>query len=368
MRDPNHQEGENKSLELTDNMQNTTHTENSQNEAIILPEETTDTQPLTVTNSNGILLRVYLDEKVGSRIKRFLIGKKPAIFAEEKVLMLVGVSPDAKRNAIHGIFNYILLGPVTMQNVRTNEITAYTIYPQKDSLCDYILTIINMPSFEGLEESQITVCIKQVLEIQPFESGLDAIGYVVESSLTRRSNTMETHKAIHRSILKIFNTNIEIIPLIFDLSDEFMPKKRPIDAIDAISDIGIKSADSPPFNYTKHATQEQKIAGNHDNWFKFFMKFNLAEVQSLQLPKYKLLECQRLQTTIKGLQPQISQILIKIEEIYIEREQIVAHQDDIKSNRRIYLSDECPSYNKKNKEVSSWPTCNQLHSMQALLS
>ncbi len=321
------------------------------------------TQSTLIDRENSIYeLKMRAGKKFPSNLKiaRRYIGRRTVGCVNEKVLMIVGATGAGKSTLINGIVNYlfgvqwddafrfkmIVEQAGTQINSITNTITAYTIYWQEGSPCNYTLTIIDTPGFgdtSGLKrDKEITKQIKEFFSISCDVGGidhLDGIGFVTRASQARLTHTQ---RYVFDAILAIFGN--DIASNIFMMITFADGKKPPV--VDAIKASNIPYSKYFKFNnsalFPTVADKEEDDEGDFDELFwamgmkslkNFFKHFETAQPRSLQLTREVLEERQRLETNVNGLQPQINQGLAKMEEMRKERKIIKDHEADIETNK-----------------------------------
>ena len=331
--------------------------------------------------------------KTTSKIARCFVGDKPpqALNVPEKVLMVVGATGAGKSTLINAIVNYILgvkwtdsyrfrlisEPPSANAGSVTKWITAYTIYYQFGGPVPYTLTIVDTPGFgdtSGLErDKEITKQIKEFFSIPLQEGGIDhidGIGFVSQASLARLTHTQ---RYVFDSILSTFGKDIgDNIFLMLTFADG---NKPPV--IEAI-----KSADIPYRKYFKFnnsalypqppGDMEEEEEGDFNELFwtmgqnslkRFFVCFDEVKPKSLQLTKEVLLERERLEANVNGLQPQITEGLSKMDEMHKEQKILEEHENDIKNNkefeRTIWVTKQKRVDLKRGVYVTNCLTCNR---------
>ena len=341
-------------------------------------------------NIYGLKLRQGKKFPAIPKIARCYIGREPVNKVTEKVLMIVGATGAGKSTLINGIVNYlfgvqwndkfrfkmIVEQPSFLANSVTNAITAYTIYWQEGSPCDYTLTIIDTPGFgdtSGLKrDKEITKQIKDFFSIPSKNGGidhLDGIGFVTQASQSRLTHTQ---RYVFDAILAIFGHDIaNNIFMMITFADG---KKPPV--VDAIKASNIPYSKYFKFNnsalFPTTADKEEDDEGDFDELFwamgmkslkNFFNNFETAQPRSLQLTREVLEERQRLETNVNGLQPQINQGLAKMEEMRKERKIIEDHEADIKTNKEFKYKIKLIKQRKVNTDakhyVTNCLTCNR---------
>ena len=340
-------------------------------------------------------LPIISDEKLKttSKIARCFVGDKPpqALGVPEKVLMVVGATGAGKSTLINAIVNYILgvkwtdsyrfrlisEPPSANAGSVTKWITAYTMYYQYGSPVPYTLTIVDTPGFgdtAGLErDKEITKQIKEFFSIPPQEGGIDqidGIGFVSQATLARLTHTQ---RYVFDSILSTFGKDIsDNIFLMLTFADSNKP--RVIEAI--------KSADIPYRKYFKFNNsalypqlpddieEEEESDFNELFWImgqkslnRFFECFDEVKPKSLQLTKEVLLERERLEANVNGLQPQITEGLSKMDLMHKEQKILEEHENDIKNNKEFERTIWVPKHKRVDLQqgvyVTNCLTCNR---------
>ncbi|XP_068232723.1 uncharacterized protein [Palaemon carinicauda] len=300
------------------------------------------------------------------KLQKFEFGEEKDAMPE-KVIMFVGSTGSGKTTLINGIFNYIF-GVDWNDNFRckliteseshnqaksqTSAISSYTIHHREGFKIPYSLTIIDTPGFgdvEGIErDKEITEQIRSF-----FSTGgiggidkLDAVGFVVQSSLPRLT---PTQRYIFDQILSLFGKDIaENIFMLLTFADGQPPQ--------VLS--GIKEAKMPYKKYFKFNNSAlyacNKVVENQDRdsddegdnnfdamfWkmgeksFRMFLKdLNLTESKSLTLTKDVLNERHQLEVSIAGIRMDIQIGLNKLEQLSKEVDVLKTHHADIERNK-----------------------------------
>jgi len=280
----------------------------------------------------------------------------PTKVLTEKVLMVVGATGAGKTTLINGMMNYILGVEwdddfrfklivedhrVSQANSQTKSITAYTFYPMKGSAIPYKFTIIDTPGFgdtEGLRrDKEITKQIKEFFSIPPPNGidHIDGIGVVTQASVARLTLTQ---KYIFNSVLSIFGNDVsKNIFLMITFADGQRPP-----VVDAIREANVPCHEYFKFNNSALFAKNSEAENTFDEMFwdmgfhsfqSFFNKFLKCESVSLQLTKEVLKEREQLQTTLEGLNPQISMGLSRIAEMRQEELILQVHEKEIETNK-----------------------------------
>ena len=183
-----------------------------------------------------------------------------------------------------------------------SDINAYTLYPTKDSLIPYTLTLIDTPGFgdvSGIERDKVIVKQIELFFCLDPPNGIDTlhgIGFVTKANDERLTITQ---KYIFHSILAIYGKNIK--DNIF-LMTTFCDGIRPSLVIDAA-----KEADVPFEIFFKFNNSALYHEGSADNTFdmmywklgmasyeQFIKDFEKAQPKSLTLSKEVLREHEQL--------------------------------------------------------------------------
>ena len=299
-------------------------------------EEMRDTEAMVARQSFGAPDRIELGET-------------------EKVFMLVGATGAGKTTLINAMVNYILgvqwkdefrfnciteETKATQAYSQTQDITAYTFHPMKDSAVPYTFTIIDTPGYgatEGLErDKKITKQINDFFSIPPPDGidHLDGIGFVVQTSQPRLTSAQNY---IFDSILSIFGNDVSKNIFIMITFADDQPQPPVLEAIKA--KIPSHSGEHFKFNNSALVAKEFKTKFDEACWeiclhsFKsFFEEFRKASPVSLSLTQEVLKEREQLHVLIEGLRDQITRRLNKVEEMRQEEIVLQQHQKEIETN------------------------------------
>ena len=293
-------------------------------------------------------------------IAKVQVGQEPTAtvptttVTQNKVLMVVGATGAGKSTLINGIANYIM-GVRWNDNFRfkliaestsndqsksqTSCITAYTFPKMNGSPLPYSLTVIDTPGFGdtgGLKrDEKITSQIKEFFRNE--EEGIDqlhAIGFVTQASLARLT---PTQRYIFDAILSVFGKDIgSNIHLMTTFADGQIPP-----VINAVKVAEVPFENHYKFNNSAlFATRTTGGVVDELFWdlgigsFKdFFAKFALMEPRSLHLTKEVLKEREQLETSIEGLQPQISAGLAERDRLHETEKALRQHETEIRDNK-----------------------------------
>ena len=258
--------------------------------------------------------------------KEVVSSSTSAATVKQKVLMLVGATGAGKTTLINGIANYIM-GVEWEDDFRfkmisekqssdqtksqTKVITAYTFHKEQGFPFPYSLTIVDTPGFgdvEGLKrDKKITAQIKEFFSSEKGIDQVHAIGFVVQSSLPRLT---QTQSYIFNAILSIFGKDIaENILLMTTFADSEEPQ-----VLDAV-----RKAEVPfkrYFIFNNAALFSSKLSHRAlfnkafwkmgvESYTEFFDALSTLDPRSLQLTKEVLTERQHLEVCLEGLMPQI---------------------------------------------------------------
>ena len=289
----------------------------------------------------------------GKNIAKYVIGKPPPQSFNEKVLMLVGATGAGKTTLLNGIANFILgvcfedsfrfkvdtaEAAINQAHSQTSLITAYTFYPMDSSRLPYPLTVIDTPGFgdtKGITSDKEIV--KQVSDFFSLEGelGIDhlnGVGFVTQASLPHLT---PTQRYIFESILSIFGTDVSSnMFLMTTFSDG---QESPVLS-------AVKAAEVPYgsiFKFNNSALFAEPTTNELNRLFwdlgmesfsTFFSEFRRVEPVSIQLTKEVLMERQRLEVLLQGLQDNIATGLDKVNELCEEEKVFMENKEEMKLN------------------------------------
>lgn len=294
-------------------------------------------------------------------IAKVQVGQEPTVkvpatatATQNRVLMVVGATGAGKSTLINGIANYIMgvhwdddfrfkliteSGSHDQSKSQTSCITAYTFPVMKGSPLPYSLTVIDTPGFGdtgGLERDEnITKQIKEFFRNE--EEGIDqlhAIGFVTQASLARLT---PTQRYIFDAILSVFGKDIgSNIHLMTTFADGQIPP-----VVNAVKVAKVPFENHYKFNNSA-LFASRTTGGKVDELFwdlgigsfkEFFDKFALMEPRSLHLTKEVLKEREQLETSIQGLQPQITAGLAERDRLLKTETALKQHEAEIRDNK-----------------------------------
>ena len=303
------------------------------------------------------------------KLRKYDLGQElTGSVKNEKVVLLLGATGSGKSTLINGIVNYILgvtwkdssrfklvdestsgKKSASQAKSQTIWITSYTIHHQSEYRVPYTLTVVDTPGFGDTSGIQRDKEIMQQIK-QLFNSGgqmgidqIDAVGFVVQSSLPRLT---PTQKFIYDSILSLFGK--DILGNIFMLLT-FSDGQRP-PVLGGLKEAGLpleekffKFNNSALFarNVCDESKDEDVQAMKFDRKFwkmgttsykQFLNHLKKVEAKSLSLSKEVLDERQRLEVYIEGLQIDVQYTLNKLEQLEVEQRILKNHEADIKKN------------------------------------
>jgi hypothetical protein len=315
------------------------------------------------------------------RLRKCYVGQAGLVNGcpeQEKIIMVVGATGAGKSTMINAFVNYFYgtqwndsfrLKLITEEDEgingiaksqtksQTRSITAYTLHYQEGCQVPYTLTIIDTPGFgdvEGIKrDEEITKQIREFFMIKGPNGidHLDAIGFVVQSSLGRLT---PTQKYIFDSILSIFGK--DIASNMFSLIT--FADGQPPPVLEAIKEAAVPSITHFKFNnsalYAVNQSEDgDEEEGNIDGMFwkigvgslkKFFLEFQKVKPVSLVLTKEVLTERQHLEAFVQGIQPQIKLGLHKLEVLRQETRILEDHAIDIEKNKSFTYTVNVPKH------------------------
>ncbi|XP_051899557.1 uncharacterized protein LOC127585883 [Pristis pectinata] len=356
-------------------------------------------ESLLILKGNPSVYKLILKKEVFDQSKKFVKFSfgKPKLNPTMKTLMVLGATGSGKTTLINGMINYIL-GVEWGHNFRfklihentgksqaesqTSAITAYQLHHQVGFKIDYSLTIIDTPGFgdtRGISQDQwITDHIREFFNSAEAVDQVDAVCFVVQSSLARLT---QTQKYIVHAILSIFGKDIaDNIQILVSFSDGQRP---PVLEALLVAEVPCrKDENGMPVHFkfnssaifaqrpdSGNTANEGRSSGiwemekDNDNFDaiywklgacsmkKFFTALSTMEAKSLSLTKEVLNERQQLQAAVKGLQFQIRNRLIKLEELRETKRILKENQDEMEANKNYEYEVNVINRKKKNTEA-----------------
>ncbi|XP_029443845.1 uncharacterized protein LOC115083907 [Rhinatrema bivittatum] len=295
--------------------------------------------------------------------RKFSLGENTYSHAH-KTIMMIGATGTGKTTLINGMINYILgvewkddfrfkaineVTGKTQAESQTSEVTAYEINYAEGFKIPYSLTIIDTPGFgdtRGLEQDkQIVEKIREFFSIPQGIDHLNAVCFVVQASLARLTHTQ---KYIFHSILSIFGHDIkDNIQVLVTFADGNTPPV--LDAINKSEVPCLKDEKGVPhhfkFNNSALFVSNANSGNERFNFNEMFWEMGLASFEiffsslgqlkstSLRLTKQVLEEREKLEVTIQGLQPLISQGLLNLEEIRMTQKALEQNRGDMEDSK-----------------------------------
>ena len=308
-------------------------------------------------------------EDTGSRIRAVEVATSD-MNAEHKVLLVVGGTGSGKSTMINALFNYIVgidwkddfrlklvedAGQGQRPNQafsQTNWITAYTIYAQPFFRIKITLTIVDTPGFcdtSGIKrDREIMDQMKEFFTASPDMRihGLDAVGFVVQSSLPR----LTAHQ-IHsfECILSLFGHDLtNNIFMLLTFADGQKPQ-----VLSGIQEARLPYTSCFKFNnsalYAKKGVSDvygiDDDDDEDDDFDEMFWRMTysslkaftteLCNVQptSLYLTRNVLNDRSELENTVQKLQRKIRRGLNKLEQLESKEKNLQMIKYDVRKNK-----------------------------------
>ena len=284
-------------------------------------------------------------------LKKIETAKGLGVF-HEKVIMLLGATGSGKTTLINAMFNFLLgvkyeddfrvklVDEVTASSQahsQTKTITAYTIHCHKWFAVPYTLTIVDTPGFgdtEGIHrDKEIMEHIRKFFETKgPYGiDRLDAVGFVVQSSLPRLT---QTQRYIYDSILSLFGKDIgQNIFLLCTFSDNETPQ-----VLSGILEANIPYSQYYVFNngslFKPNGIFDHHFMEMGGKNFKNFMKaISKAKPKSLTQTSIVLKFRHELESALQNIQQNICLGLNTIEELKKDRKALKKYKNDMEKNK-----------------------------------
>lgn len=194
-------------------------------------------------HSKDFMIPVYelpMEKTMYGSITRYTIGEPtPGQSTCDKKLMIVGTAGADKTSLINAMINFIFdvkwedmfRFKVARDESKHDQISIYTVYPQKGSPLDFTLTIIDTPEFQdvsGVEQNdRITQQIQELFKGSYDIDFLNGIALVTSADLLK-SGPVKTY-AFH-SILSTFGNDLagNMFMMVTSGSDQYSPIITPI--------------------------------------------------------------------------------------------------------------------------------------------
>ncbi|CAF1389069.1 unnamed protein product [Adineta steineri] len=338
----------------------------------------------------------------GSCLRKCHIGQQIPVhgcYPPEKNIMILGATGAGKSTMVNALVNYYYgvqwnddfrLKLITEEDEgqegvaksqaksQTSWITAYTLHQQPGCSLPFTLTLIDTPGYgdsEGIKrDAEITKQIRELFTIQG-DNGIDhidAIGFVVQSSVARLTHTQ---KYVFDSILSLFGKNIasNIMLIITFCDGQTPPVLTALAEAQVPYEKSFKFNNSSLFSRNNFSENTNDLAGKFDYMFwdlgisslqQFFLDFQKVQPVSLSLTQETLKERHRLEITVQGIQPQIQNGLSKLETLRQEAVVMKKHVVDINDNKGFKYTvkvQKCRKVDLKPGEVvTSCIVCNQV--------
>eukprot|EP00731_Ephydatia_muelleri_P027170 Em0019g43a len=302
----------------------------------VLPSKCIENGPPTIYEPISITVSENSHRLIATRA----IGKENSIHpAPGKVMLVVGATGSGKSTLINGLTNYVYgvrwddpfryklivdEGGRSQSKSQTTWITAYTFHKTEYSVLPYTLTVIDTPGFgdtKGIErDKEIADQIKELFTDCRNHLGLRQL------------------KDIFDATLSIFGKDIASnIMLVATFADN---KQPPV--YEAVKVANVPYHKAFKFNNSALYSPNDDRADLYDSLFwelarqsfsTFFAEFVSLKPQSLTLIREVLKERDTLETTLRGLQPQIQLGLSKTDVLNQERCILQRHEAQINESK-----------------------------------
>ncbi|WAQ94889.1 hypothetical protein MAR_007360 [Mya arenaria] len=276
--------------------------------------------------------------------------------------MMIGETGTGKSTLVDGMANYILSvnwdDPFrfTIINLEEEEkrrkknralsqtewITCYTIHPEKGSRLPYSINIIDTPGFgdtRGLERDQEIVTQIRELFSKTGPQGVDSIDAVCFLIKAPDARLTPLQSYIFQSIMSLFGKDIENnISSLITFADGIDP---PVFA--ALLESGLPFGKRFTFNnsglFAKNIDLDNTSLApmfwdmGMKGFRNFFQTLDTMSKKSLRMTSDVLYERNRLEVTIKNLEPKLDAGLLKVNQLKAEIKLFEDHKADIANNK-----------------------------------
>ena len=308
-------------------------------------------------------------------ITKYTIGEPiPGQSVDEKILMIVGATGADKTTLINVMVNYMcgvnwkddFRFRLVRDELVHDQINAYTIYPEKGSLLDFTLTIIDTPEFQGLSNvEQHNQIAQQMQGLFDDINHLNGIGLVTSANLPQ-SGPVKTY--IFNSILSLFGKNLagSIFMMVTSADNQYPP------VITAIKEANIPFKTYYKFEnsilYASNANSEVDTCWemNFVSLQQFFVVFSNTERVNLDLTinmlhKYKEL---KLEGDVNKLNELVNNSKSKLEELKEEEDKLHKCEEDITNFKEFTYTtkvvEKIKKYDPSNEVVTFCTICEYL--------
>lgn len=331
---------------------NRNETEADDNKERVLFSNLIEKGPPTIYEPISTIVNMNKDRRIATRV----IGKDNPLYpAPGRVIMVVGATGSGKSTLINGITNYVYgvkwgdsfryklivdEGGRSQSKSQTTWITAYTFHKTEHSILPYTLTIIDTPGFgdtRGIErDKEIADQIKELFTDcrNHVVDQLHCIAFVAQATAFRLT---PTQRYIFDVTLSIFGKDIaNNIMLVATFADGKQPT-----VYEAAKEANVPFHKAFKFNnsalYSPNESEDpfDKLFWDmgKNTFVSFFNEFVSLKSQSLYLTREVLKERERLEITLRGLQPQIQLGLAKIDVLKQERCILQKHEAQINESK-----------------------------------
>nr|CAH0106882.1 unnamed protein product [Daphnia galeata] len=302
-----------------------------------------------------------------SIVRRFSYGEpNQQIKRKNKTILIMGATGSGKTTWINAMINYVLgvefdddfrfklvneqVMGASQAHSQTQGITAYDIFYQNGSRIPYTLTIVDTPGFgdtQGMERDQeITSTVQQFFEHENGIKELNAVGFVVQSSMARLTAS-QTY--IFNSVLEIFGKDIETnilflttfadgnSPLVLEaIKEAKLPCKK-----DMKGSPCYKSFNNGAIYKSNNSANSKRFRIDWEegmaNFDSFFEELTIMEPQSLQMTQEVLHDRKQLQVKLEWIQKAIPKHLMKMEELRKKETLIQVHKAKVDANQNFEI-------------------------------